>query len=717
VLIYFFFFILSFLPLVEGELLGLSNFLLLVFCLPLTIYLQKKKKWNTRLLSFFTFFLVSAFLAAFFSPVWARSFNKLIVYCAFFIWFSASVFLSKKKVFKKLLIISILFPSIVLTLLSFYFLIIGQAPPFASMNLVFANFGHNHLVDFLIFSFPVSLVLYVQQEKGAIKNFYLLLSIIFSIGFLMSFSRGGVLIAFLELLILTYSLDLFKKKPNSKTVFIKLFLILFLTISIIYGSGLSSFLYQGKVDNKVLKKFLRPASFSSRLEYWRQAVSAFSKKPFSGWGLDNFRYLSLQTQKNPNSWSWYAHNHFLQMFSETGILGGVFFLILIGLIFKKSVVSLLQYRSTNSKKLIRTGLATALLGSIVHNFFDFDWQFNSVFLIFWVVAGFIYSSQTKKSLQKKLLINYFSFFLGLFVVMVAFLQGFSSIVFLKAVASEPFQKEELIKKSFKFWPFDLKRRKVLIDFYQKRNEFGKAEEQIKKLINLEPVFYKNYLLQAEIYLQQNKNLEAIESLQKTIKFNPKIQHPYFQLIKLYQKESYVPTSLFEVLEKLEKIKGERCKLKCLGFENEDRIKNILIHLIKSEQFSQLNKRQKAQVYYWLAILTTYQYDWGKGIGFLSQAVFLDPQQEYQSLLEDLHLAELVQKAFSAGNYQKVISLTKDYQSKEKEHGFWEKFYLSEGYFYLGKIYFEKGEESKADDYWEKGLQINPWDERIIRIKE
>jgi len=177
---YLFFLILVFLSLIEGELLGISNFLFLGFCLPLAFYIYKQKSLiidNNKKTIYLLFlgFLFFSFLSLFFSPVSSRVLNNLILYLAYFIYFLAVQFLVKKTKlfdFKSLLVASVFFPSLVLCFLSFYLFFTHQKPPFSTMNLIYAHFGHNHLVDFLIFAFPLNLGLLMTEKDKFKRVFY-----------------------------------------------------------------------------------------------------------------------------------------------------------------------------------------------------------------------------------------------------------------------------------------------------------------------------------------------------------------------------------------------------------------------------------------------------------------------------------------------------------------------------------------------------------------
>jgi len=63
---------------------------------------------------------------------------------------------------------------------------------------------------------------------------------------------------------------------------------------------------------------------SGRVVYWKKAVSIIRTSPIWGTGLNTYTKC-IKRDPNPKSW-WYAHNCYLQMTAETGLLGLVCFL-------------------------------------------------------------------------------------------------------------------------------------------------------------------------------------------------------------------------------------------------------------------------------------------------------------------------------------------------------------------------------------------------------
>jgi len=719
-IIYLYFLILSFLPLIEGELLGIGRFIFLAFCLPLVIYLSKRQhrvfNVNTRCLQvIFIAFLLLVTLSTIFSPVFGRSLSTLVLYFAYFIYFLGAQVLvkEKKELFKELLVISILFPSLVLCLFSFYFLIAKEPPPFAGMNLIFANFGHNHLVDFLIFAFPVSLILFFKEEKRIKKIFFLLLNLIFLSTFIFSFSRGGILMAFLEILLFVFIVRKTKDVNNRHAIAYQLFSFLMgLLLVLSLGVSIFGYYYFGQEriktsENFFLKKAFREPPISSRLDYYRQTILTFKERPLFGWGLDNFRYLSTKYQSQENGWSWYSHNHFLQMFSETGIFGGVCFLLLTFFLLK-NIIKLTHDRGQNR---LYDALFIGILASLIHSLFDYDWQFPSVFLLFWVIVGYLRAQCHSESISEShKILRYaqddinkekyrlFLLGIGIFLFVIAGLEFSANILLFKGD----------YEKSLKIWPFRLDNWQAAVNYYHKNNELDKSLAIMQKLIVIEPISDRNYYSLAEIYKQKNQPDKAFTYYLEALKLNPKQENIYYQLIDLWpQTQNKNWQEFFNLLERLETAKGPYCLLKCLGFANEEKILNQLLQLIQLKEFNQLNKVQQAKVYYWLAMLTTYQKDWNQDIDFLQKAIVLDPKDAYQNFLTDLTVIKNIEESFWQEDFDRVEKLAKTFLKRENNSIFHEDYYISEAIYYLGQIALKSNQLKEGEDYFKRAIKINP----------
>ncbi|MFC1711770.1 O-antigen ligase family protein, partial [Patescibacteria group bacterium] len=704
----------------------------------------------------FVSLIIFGLLATIFSEVWIRSLDKLIYYFGFLVYFIAAQVLTdiNKASFKRFLVNSILYSSIVLSLISFYFFFLKIKPPFSSMNLVYANFGHNHIIDLLIIALPLSLVLLLTESEIKKKIFFLLVNVILLAGFILSYSRGGLFMGIIILYILTYSLR--KKKiiiSKRKNLILSLFTAVIITvlsislISSLVTPKLKSFTERN--NSSLLDKFCRETTLDTRFAYWTQGFMGLKEKPIFGWGLDNFRYVSKMFQKLPGYWSWYTHNHFFQIFAETGIFGGLAFLTLIFFMATFLVKNIFYQRNFKVKEssAINMALSVGALGSIIHSFFDYDWQFSSIFLLFWIIVGYLYAySQNshesnlnkagKKEIKTKIIKKnidykvYAILFIGFCLFVISVLQFQASLLILygsrESKNNNINKAENYFKKGLKFWPFSLKNHYQLAEFYKEHGNDDKYLQALNNLITLEPIYYLNHVLLGDFYRKRAINEKstnmAINAYYEGIKLNPSDSvNIYIKIIDLIKNDMSRTQELFTIIQKIENLKGKKCLLRCIGSDNEKKIEVTLSQLIKSDNFSTLNQDQKAKIYYWLAILTIHEKKWNQEIDLLKKAVDLDKKQEYIDFYNNLTLIKEIESLYAKENYSKVKQLSAPLIKKEKNHLFFEKWYVADVFYYLGSIELNWENYEMAETYFLKSIEINPWNDKpylsLVKIYE
>ncbi|MBM3245111.1 MAG: hypothetical protein FJZ15_04880 [Candidatus Omnitrophica bacterium] len=118
-------------------------------------------------------------------------------------------------------------------------------------------------------------------------------------------------------------------------------------------------------------------SLSMRFNYWAETIKIIKEFPLTGIGLGNFNLIQSR----------FAHNAYLQLWAETGILGLISFLWIVAAVIKNGWAS-------NEERLPDRGklyLATACLVFLLDNFFSFSFFLPEVALIWWLILGLFYS--------------------------------------------------------------------------------------------------------------------------------------------------------------------------------------------------------------------------------------------------------------------------------------------------------------------------------------
>lgn len=119
--------------------------------------------------------------------------------------------------------------------------------------------------------------------------------------------------------------------------------------------------------------------FSSlmRWHYWKETLLLIRQSPVLGVGLGNFNLY----------FSRYAHNSYLQIWAEMGILGLFGFL---GIVFASLAECVKKLKPlTNNCNSIKIGLLTSAAAFLIHNLIDFSFFLPEVSLVWWVILGLL----------------------------------------------------------------------------------------------------------------------------------------------------------------------------------------------------------------------------------------------------------------------------------------------------------------------------------------
>ncbi len=251
-------------------------------------------------------------------------------------------------------------------------------------------FGFQHLLDYLSKSNPPSLFAldYIQRRRVYFP-------------FVTPNALGGYLAIIIPLIISTQNAK--NRNPIGLRRYIALIsvsLALLLTKSIgaliSVSIGLITYSYlQSKLDKKRVLLFismlliiiastfllrqratgehtLPTFSVIQRFIYWRDTLEVIKKYPWQGIGLGNFNLSQVR----------YAHNSYLQIWAEMGIIGLISILWLISSVFKTAIDNI---KICNNK--VMSGAISANVVFLTHNLIDFSFFLPEIALIWWVIFG------------------------------------------------------------------------------------------------------------------------------------------------------------------------------------------------------------------------------------------------------------------------------------------------------------------------------------------
>ena len=351
----------------------------------------------TPLNSVIFIFLVICFLSALGSAFWEQAFRGLI--CKTLEWFVifwlvVEVFDQPKHIFWAIGILLFTAASTAVdAILQFHVwgrdifftnpLIEGRAT---------AGFSHpNKLGSFFTLTLPLALVgLFTPGLKRRMRFLMKVLCVLMLWSFILTFSRGAWAATVIGIAFFTGWI-----RQN----LIPRLSVMALILSILVGSLMIVYFSRPHISGQVGQTEIQQ-TLRWRWTVWKGCWTMIKEKPFLGHGPNTFMPVfqeyrqSIPVSENPT----YAHNSFLQMTAEVGILGlaGLFFIL--GRIFYLGIQVLDRNRSPSVEKTwILAGLC-GVLSFLLHNFVDTDFYSLQVSALFWLIVGLVISLD--KSLSK-----------------------------------------------------------------------------------------------------------------------------------------------------------------------------------------------------------------------------------------------------------------------------------------------------------------------------
>ena len=221
-------------------------------------------------------------------------------------------------------------------LLSFYSDFFSQleAKTFDPLNLKGVAGNKNITAASIAFKVPFLLYSIVTIRKQIFKILLsiILLSAIFSISIL--YARAAILSSFIVFLIfLSYTLyNLYISRANvRKSITDFVLTILPYALAVLLNIFFTNSQNQGDIGSQLGDIEFTQKSSNGRFDYWSDAYYHIKDQPIIGAGLGNWKIASISVGKDHikgYTIPYHAHNDFLHIFTEVGILGGLSYLFL-----------------------------------------------------------------------------------------------------------------------------------------------------------------------------------------------------------------------------------------------------------------------------------------------------------------------------------------------------------------------------------------------------
>jgi O-antigen ligase len=241
----------------------------------------------------------------------------------------------------------------------------------------------------LTIALPLGLLLSgaIAKEKWLL---YLFIAGLMGVALVMTSSRGGIISLVAEIVFLVIVTAIWRKHGERRRVGGRLKSVAArtgLAGSLILGLFLGVVLLGGEFSlNRFIDSVNTDDPTTGRAHFWSVTVDMIKANPVVGTGLGAYGVIYTRYDTRNGLYRLeQAHNDYLQIFSDAGVIGGALAFAFVVILFYRGFVR------ARSRDNFRRGVALAALGGcfavLVHSFFDFTLHTTSNALLFLVLAA------------------------------------------------------------------------------------------------------------------------------------------------------------------------------------------------------------------------------------------------------------------------------------------------------------------------------------------
>ncbi|MGA2775293.1 MAG: O-antigen ligase family protein [Candidatus Omnitrophota bacterium] len=242
--------------------------------------------------------------------------------------------------------------------------------------------NHNHFAGYLELTIPLTLgFIFSHLAESKPKKIILTLAIsIQAAAFILTQSRGGWLSLLIALLIM--GVVLIKNKELKVKYFIISIILLALLFGFITFNEKEVLQRVGTMGSAVFKPQGLELSLEGRNKIWEGALGMIKDKPLLGVGIGDFDAGFYRFC--PEGFAMravYAHNDYLQMAAEMGLLAPLLMLLIFATIISAGI--------RQGEHPLLLGCAIGVLSLALHGFVDFNFHIPANMLLFSVCAAYV----------------------------------------------------------------------------------------------------------------------------------------------------------------------------------------------------------------------------------------------------------------------------------------------------------------------------------------
>lgn len=525
--------------------------------------------------------------------------------------------------------------------------------------------NRNVLASFLVFTMPVSAGFFFEKIGKKMKIMVGLGAMITLVALVYTRTRGAW-VGFIGAMAIFACIKLTAEggmKKIFKSLFSKKSLIIIFLMVVCLGLLIR---YDYKKQVSFTKKFLSIADVKDpatrhRFVMWHTAIDIIKDHPLLGTGVGTFKKIHpkyqskyLRTEKYGifQGLSQFAHNDYLEITANTGILGLGSFLWLIVTLYWTGLKRLKQISESKYSPNLLIITLSSLTAVLIHSFFHYSFYLPTTSMLFWLWLGLLNTDGNKLEEAKQNISH--SIIVRSAIVL--------TTILLLLWATKPFMASLYFDRA---------------GSYAMSGDYDKAIAMYKKSINLNPADDKTHNNLGNVYRDIGLYREALEEYEKTLKINPYSVEAHNNLGILHIKRGLYDEAISEYITAIEvnpNLAGVRNNL-----GNTYRKKGLYNEALREYQEAISLDRRFVEAYNNLGVTLA-------EMGELREAV-----QQFKKALR--HNPKYEQ---ARSNLKKVEEIL-----RQKRH-------LARTHNNLGDTYKKKGLSGKALKEYKEAIKIDPW---------
>lgn len=259
--------------------------------------------------------------------------------------------------------------------------------------------NHNHYAGLMEMLTPFPLVFAASRfTDGTQRILMTAIGALMAGSIFLSGSRGGMLAVCAQMVVLGVLLLRSRQGNWKKPLMLGVFMI-FMIAFLVWLGGNELTHRLASIHSEAQSEI----NGGTRVAIDRDCFHMLIKRPFLGWGLGTFpivypQYRSFYTTFFVNQ----AHNDYLQLLVETGLVGFAIAIWFLVLMFRKAVPKLKDWTQTSTGALTAAALL-GCIGILVHSVLDFNLQIPANAALFYVLCAMAASQPLHEAQRRRVL--------------------------------------------------------------------------------------------------------------------------------------------------------------------------------------------------------------------------------------------------------------------------------------------------------------------------